>query len=83
MKKITYYCDICGKEVKNSKEEMSCIKLNLDYQHNWEVPLPISKVLQDLQLCKECGETLNSIIKHAIDTKGFDKISYKGENYDN
>ena len=71
MKKITYYCDICGKEAKNSKEEMSCVKLNLDYQHSWEAALPIAKILQDLQLCKECGEALNKIINKAKEERGF------------
>ena len=71
MREINYYCDICGKKAVNSKAEMSCVKLNLDYQHDWEVMLPISKVLQDLQLCKECGENLNNIINNAKERKGF------------
>jgi len=79
MREIKYYCDICGKEAKNPKEEKSCVKLDLNYVHNWETALPLSKKLQDLQLCKECGEELNSIINLAIDVKGFTKISYKGE----
>lgn len=79
MREIKYYCDICGKEAKNPKEEMSCVKLNLDYQHDWEAALPIAKILQDKQLCKECGETLNNFINTAINAKGFTKISYKGE----
>ena len=71
MRQIKYFCDICGKEAKNSKEEMSCIKLNLDYQHSWETALPIAKILQDKQLCKDCGEKLNNIINDAIIRKGF------------
>lgn len=72
MREIKYYCDICGKEAKNPKEEMSCIKLNLDYQHDWEAALPIAKILQDKQLCKDCGEKLNTIINKAIERKGFE-----------
>lgn len=83
MKKITYYCDICGKEASDRRREMDCVRLNMDYTHNWEDTLPVAKHLYDIQMCKECGETLNSIIKLAIDAKGFDRICYKGENYDN
>lgn len=72
MREIKYYCDICGKEAKNPKEEMSCVKLDLNFVHNWETALPLSKKLQDKQLCRDCGEKLNSIIYNATEFKGFD-----------
>lgn len=83
MRKVIYYCDICGKEAGDRRKEMDCVQLNMAYTHDWETSLPIAKNLHDIQMCKECGETLNSIIVNAITMKGFDKISYKGENYDN
>lgn len=73
MREIKYYCDICGKEAKNPKEEMSCVKLDLNFVHNWETALPLSKKLQDLQLCSGCGERLNGIIVRAITRKGFEE----------
>lgn len=83
MREINYYCDICGKKAINPKAEMDCVQLNMAYTHNWETSLPIAKNLHDIQICKECGETLNSIIFNVISMKGFDRICYKGENYDN
>jgi rRNA maturation endonuclease Nob1 len=73
MRQIKYFCDICGKEAKNPKEEMSCIKLDLNYVHDWETALPLSRKLQDKQLCKDCGEKLNTIINKAIERKGFEE----------
>lgn len=83
MREINYYCDVCHKKADNPKAELDSIQLNMAYTHNWESALPLAKNLHDIQLCKKCGETLNSIIVNAIAMKGFDKISYKGENYDN
>ena len=71
MREINYYCDICGKKAVNPKAEMSCVKLNMAYTHNWETSLPLAKNLQDIQMCKECGENLNNIINNAKERKGF------------
>jgi len=71
MRQVKYFCDICGKEATNPKEEMSCVELKLDYVRDWTMDLPLSKVLHDIRICKECGEHLNAIVKVAIERKGF------------
>ena len=50
----------------NPKEEMSCIAINIAYVKDWTIDVPMSKLLQDIHVCKECGETINTMIN---DTK--------------
>ena len=70
MKQIKYFCDICGEE-QNPKGEMNCIAVEMDYVHSWQEDMPLAKKLQDIRVCKKCGEHLNFVIKDAIERKGF------------
>ena len=36
MKQVKYFCDICKKEISNSKAEMDCMAIEMNYTHNWE-----------------------------------------------
>lgn len=71
MKQVKYFCDCCKKEIGNPKEELSCIEVRLDYVKDWTTDLPMSKMLQDIRVCSDCGEHLNEIIKNAVENNGF------------
>lgn len=71
MKQVKYFCDICGKEIGNPNEEMSCIEVRISYVKNWTTDLPMSKLLQDIRVCSDCGEHLNEIVEDVKAKNGF------------
>lgn len=66
MKQVLYYCDICKKRVENSKAELDCMAIDMDYTHNWETDMPIARKVKDLRVCKQCGEKVNLFIDSLI-----------------
>ena len=63
MKQVIYYCDICKQRVKNSKAELDCTSIEIDFVHNWEQDMPIARKVCDLRVCKQCGEKVDQFIK--------------------
>lgn len=62
MKQVKYFCDICKKEVKDSKAEKDCMHITMAYSKDWELDLPISEHVKDIHVCKQCGEKVNQFI---------------------
>lgn len=61
MKKVIYYCDICGKEINDPSED-PCINVTIEQVHNWDVALPRAKLYTNLNICDKCGkEVIQSI----------------------
>ena len=69
MKQVKYFCDICGKEIINPKEEFSCVSIDIRYVHDWLTDLPISKVVKEIRTCDKCGEKVNNFIIDLINEK--------------
>lgn len=70
MKQVKYFCDICGKEIPNPKEELNCIAIDMKYVHDWTIDLPIARDIGDRRVCKVCGEKVNSFIINLINERG-------------
>ena len=66
MKQVKYFCDICKKEISNSKAEMDCMSIEMNYTHNWETDLPLARKVKDIRVCKSCGEAINRYIDGMI-----------------
>ena len=62
MRQVLYYCDICKKKITNSKAELDCMAIDMDYTHNWETDMPIARKVKDLRVCKQCGEKVEQFI---------------------
>ena len=69
MKQVKYFCDVCGQEVKNPKEEKSCMHITMAYSKDWETELPISEHVKDIHVCKKCGEEIRLFINRMQNDK--------------
>ena len=60
MKKVTYYCDMCGKEIKNITDE-PCISIKINQLHSWELDSK-AKLFKDINVCLSCGNLVNGFV---------------------
>lgn len=61
MKKVTFFCDLCNKEIEDSIND-PCIVIDTIQAHNWDDPAKARKIFSGC-VCKNCGDKIESFIK--------------------
>lgn len=63
MKKVTFYCDICKKEILEPVSARDSFRLKLFQQHDWGVELPMACLKYDMEICSDCATNVEDIIR--------------------
>lgn len=63
MKKVTFYCDICKKEIPEPVSARDSFRLKLFQQHDWGVELPMACLKYDMEICSDCATRIEDIIR--------------------
>ena len=63
MKKVTFFCDICKKEIPSPVSARDSFRLKLFQQHDWGVELPMACSKYDIEICSDCATRIEDIIR--------------------
>lgn len=69
MKKVTYYCDICKKEIqKHSGELEPCNRVMLAEVSTWDDDATKKKLYKDIRVCNDCIKEINCHVDNMVVT---------------
>ena len=63
MKKVTFYCDICKKEIQSPVSARDSFRLKLFQQHGWGVELPMACSKYDREIFGDCATKVEDVIR--------------------